>query len=79
MSGYKRQPRASDDFDYFAKVDDQVVHCQRAAFIATGGIPLGDSARLWLGMVLGFGVVIGGTCAVGLLSLIGKLLKAVFA
>jgi hypothetical protein len=66
-------------FDHIAKADSQTVHCERAAFFALGGIPTSMSERIQLGLHIGFGLVCGGTCAAGVIALVSKALKALFA
>ncbi|MES3042701.1 hypothetical protein [Sphingomonas faeni] len=66
-------------FDHMAKAQGQTVHCDRAAFFATGGIPTQVVDRMSLGFHIGFGLVGGGTCAAGVIALVSKALKALFA
>ena len=70
---------AAQLFDHMAKVDGQTVHCERAAFFATGGIPYGAGDRMQLGFQIGFGMVGGGVTAAGIIALGSKVLGLVFA
>lgn len=41
-------------------------------------LPSSDAARVWLGIVIGFGLMVGASCGVTLILLLGKLTKAVW-
>lgn len=66
-------------FDHMAKVNGQHVHCERAAFFATGGIPSAALDRIILGANIGFGMVCGGAAAVGVIAAASKVLGIVFS
>lgn len=66
-------------FDHAAKADGQTVHCQRAAFFATSGVPFRPGERIQLGFWIGVGLTGGVVFAAGIIMAVSNLLKAVFS
>ena len=64
--------------DHLGPASGQTVHCTRA-FMISSTFPLSWHGRFQLGFQLGCGLACGGVMAAGLLALVSKALKVLFA